>query len=126
MREPEHAVGNRELGCVAARAPSAASGRGSVWRSRASPRACSRRAGSRPSGRGAARGSSPGVRGADEQHLREVEGQIQISPVAGIPFGIEDLEHRGRQDPPEVGPHLVDLVDQEHRVGPTRRRGSRG
>ena len=57
------------------------------------------------------------VRGADEQHLREVERQVEVV-VAEVPvlLGVEHLEHRARRVAAEVGAHLVDLVDQEHRV----------
>ena len=57
------------------------------------------------------------VRGADEQHLREVERQIEVVIAEGrVLLGIEDLEHRAGGVAAEVRAHLVDLVDQEHRI----------
>ena len=57
------------------------------------------------------------VRGADEQHLREVERHIEIVVAEGrVLLGVEHLEHRARRIAAQVGAHLVDLVDQEHRV----------
>ena len=57
------------------------------------------------------------VRGADEEHLREVERKVEIVVAEGrVLLGIEHLEHRARGVAAEVGAHLVDLVDQEHRV----------
>ena len=57
------------------------------------------------------------VRGADEQHLREVERQVEVV-VAEVPvlLRVEHLEHRARRVAAEVGAHLVDLVDQQHRI----------
>ena len=57
------------------------------------------------------------VRGADEEHLREVERQVEVVVAeARVLLGVEDLEHRRRGVAPEVGAHLVDLVDQEDGV----------
>ena len=57
------------------------------------------------------------VRGADEEHLREVERQVEVV-VAEVPvlLRVEHLEHRARRVAAEVGAHLVDLVDQQHRI----------
>ena len=57
------------------------------------------------------------VRGADEEHLREVERKVEVVVAEGrVLLGVEHLEHRARRVAAEVGAHLVDLVDQEHRV----------
>src|SRR3954454_21100589 len=57
------------------------------------------------------------VRGADEQDVREVERQVEVVVAEVLVLlGIEHLEHRARRVAPEVGAHLVDLVDHQHRV----------
>ena len=57
------------------------------------------------------------VRGADEEHLREVERQVEVVvPEVPVLLGVEHLEHRARRVAAVVGSHLVDLVDQDHRV----------
>ena len=57
------------------------------------------------------------VRGADEEHLREVERQVEVVVAeVRVLLGVEHLEHRARRVAAEVGAHLVDLVDQHHRV----------
>ena len=57
------------------------------------------------------------VRGGDEQHLREVEGQVDVVVLEGVVLlGVEHLEQRRRRVAAEVGPDLVDLVEDEHRV----------
>ena len=54
------------------------------------------------------------VRGADEEHLREVVGQVEIVVAeARVLLGVEHFEHRRGRIAAEVGAHLVDLVDQE-------------
>ena len=54
---------------------------------------------------------------ADEEHLREIEGQVQIVVAeARVLRGVEHLEHRARRIAAPVGAHLVDLVDHEDRV----------
>ena len=57
------------------------------------------------------------VRGADEQHLREVERKVEIVVAERLVLlGVEHLEHRAPRIAAEIGAHLVDLVDQHHRV----------
>ena len=57
------------------------------------------------------------VRGADEQHLRQVERQVEVVIAKrGVLLGIEHLEHRAGRIAAPVGAHLVDLVDHEDRV----------
>jgi hypothetical protein len=57
------------------------------------------------------------VRRRDEEHLREIEGKVEVVvAVRRVLLGVEHLEHRARRIAPEVGAHLVDLVDQEDRV----------
>ena len=67
------------------------------------------------------------VRGADEEHLGEVERQVEVVVAEGVVLRrVEHLEHRARRVAAEVGAHLVDLVDHEDRVLRARRRGARG
>ena len=57
------------------------------------------------------------VRRADEQDLREVERQVEVVVAeVAVLLGVEHLEHRARRVAAAVGAHLVDLVDQQHRV----------
>src|SRR6266516_7655332 len=57
------------------------------------------------------------VRRADEEHLREVERQIEVVIAEVLVLlRIEHLEHRARGVAAEVGAHLVDLVDHEHGI----------
>ena len=57
------------------------------------------------------------VRGADEQHLREVERQVEVVVAEGaVLLRVEHLEHRARRVAAPVVAHLVDLVDQHQRV----------
>ena len=57
------------------------------------------------------------VRRGDEHHLGEVERQVEVVVAEGVVLRrVEDLEHRARRVAAEVGAHLVDLVDHEHRV----------
>ena len=57
------------------------------------------------------------VRGGDEQDLRQVERQVEVVVAeAGVLLGVEHLEHRAGRVAAEVGAHLVDLVDHQHRV----------
>jgi len=52
-----------------------------------------------------------------KQRLREIERQIEVVVAEVLVLlWIEDLEHRARGIAPEVGAHLVDLVDQHHGV----------
>ena len=58
-----------------------------------------------------------GVRGGDEEHLREVEGHLEVVVAEGrVLLGVEHLEQRRRRVAAEVRAELVDLVEQEHRV----------
>ena len=44
-------------------------------------------------------------------------GQVEVVVAEGVVLRrVEDLEHRARRVAAEVGAHLVDLVDHEHRV----------
>ena len=57
------------------------------------------------------------IRGADEEHLREVERKVEVVVAeGGVLLGVEHLEHRAGGIAAEVRAHLVDLVDQEDRV----------
>src|SRR6266576_915715 len=57
------------------------------------------------------------VRRADEERLREVERQVEIVVAEVLVLlRIEDLEHRARRITTVVRAHLVDLVDQHHRI----------
>ena len=57
------------------------------------------------------------VRGADEEHLREVERQVEVVVAERrVLLRVEHLEHRARRVAAPVGAHLVDLVDQHQRV----------
>ena len=57
------------------------------------------------------------VRGADEQHLREIERQVEVVVAErAVLLGVEHLEHRARGVAAPVRAHLVDLVDQDQRV----------
>ena len=49
--------------------------------------------------------------------LGEVELEVEVVVAEGVVLGrVEDLEHRRGGVAAEVGAHLVDLVDHEHRV----------
>ena len=57
------------------------------------------------------------VRGRDEQHLRQVERHVEVVIAERVVLlGIEHLEQGRAGIAPEVGPELVDLVEDEHRV----------
>ena len=57
------------------------------------------------------------VRRGDEHHVREIVVEIEVVIVEGVVLlRIEHLEQRRRRIAAEVGRHLVDLVEQEHRV----------
>ena len=57
------------------------------------------------------------VRRADEEDVREVERQVQVVVAEGrVLLRVEHLQHRARRVAAEVGAHLVDLVDHQHRV----------
>ena len=57
------------------------------------------------------------VGGADEEHLREVERQVEVVVAeVRVLLRVEHLEQRARRVAAEVGAHLVDLVEQKHRV----------
>ena len=57
------------------------------------------------------------VRGADEQHLRQVERQVEVVVAERrVLLGVEHLEHRAGGIAAPVVAHLVDLVDQDQRV----------
>ena len=54
------------------------------------------------------------VRGGDEQHVRQVEREVQVVVPEGVVLlGIEDLEERRTGIAPEVHPELVHLVQHE-------------
>ena len=53
----------------------------------------------------------------DEQHVRQVEGHLQVVVPEGVVLGrVQRLQHRGGRVAPHVPGQLVDLVQQEHRV----------
>ena len=57
------------------------------------------------------------VGGGDEQDPRQVERQVQVVVAeGGVLLGVQHLEHRAGRVAAEVGAHLVDLVDHQHRV----------
>jgi hypothetical protein len=54
---------------------------------------------------------------ADEEDLREIEGQVEVVIAERLVLlGVENLEHRGCRIAADVGAHLVDLVDEQHRI----------
>ena len=57
------------------------------------------------------------VRGRDEQHLGQVELDLEVVVAEGVILGrVEDFEERGRGVASPVGAQLVDLVEKEDRV----------
>ena len=61
------------------------------------------------------------VRRRDEHHVREVVVEVEVVVVERVVLlGVEHLEQRRRRIAAEVGRHLVDLVEQEHRVVASR------
>ncbi len=57
------------------------------------------------------------VGGGDEHDLRQVVGDLEVVIGEGVVLlGVEDLEQGRRRVAPEVGRHLVDLVQQEDGV----------
>ncbi len=57
------------------------------------------------------------VRRADEEDLRQVERQVEVVVAERrVLLRVEHLEHRARRIAADVGAHLVDLVDEHHRV----------
>src|SRR4029450_7678826 len=57
------------------------------------------------------------VGGRDEQHLRQIEWQVEIMIGEGVVLlRIEYLEQRGGRVAPEIGPDLVDLVEQDNGI----------
>jgi hypothetical protein len=57
------------------------------------------------------------VRRGDEHRVRQVVVEIEVMIVERVVLlGIEHLEERARRVAAEVHRHLVDLVEQEHRV----------
>ena len=60
----------------------------------------------------------PGIRRGDKQHLRQVKGQVEVVVGEGvILLGVKDFEHRRRRVAPVVVAELVNLVEQNDRVG---------
>ena len=58
------------------------------------------------------------VRRGDEHHVGEIVIDLEIVVVEGVVLlGIEHLEQRRRRIAAEIGAHLVDLVEQEQRIG---------
>ena len=58
------------------------------------------------------------VRRRDEHHARQVIVDLQVMVVErGVLFGVEHLEQSRRRIAAEVLAHLVDLIEQEERVG---------
>ena len=54
-------------------------------------------------------------------------GEVEVVVAEAVVLRrVEDLEHRAGGVAAEVGAHLVDLVDHEHRVARCRRRAARG
>jgi hypothetical protein len=59
------------------------------------------------------------VRGADEQDLRQVEGNAKIVVAkAVVLLGVEHFEQRGKRIALIAGRQLVDFVQHEHRIAP--------
>mmetsp|Transcript_31061 Transcript_31061/g.89039 ORF Transcript_31061/g.89039 Transcript_31061/m.89039 type:complete len:296 (+) Transcript_31061:552-1439(+) len=57
------------------------------------------------------------VGGADEEHAREVHGDVQVEvPEACVLGRVQHLEQRRGGVAPVVAPELVYLVDEDHRV----------
>jgi hypothetical protein len=61
------------------------------------------------------------VGGGDEQHPRQVVVELEeVVAERVLLLGVEHLEQRRRRVAAPVAPHLVDLVEQQHRVGHAR------
>ncbi len=57
------------------------------------------------------------VGGGQEDHIAEVEFDLQVVVAEGVVLRrVQDLQEGGCRVAPEVGAHLVDLVEQHHRV----------
>ena len=57
------------------------------------------------------------VRGGDEQHVGQVQLDLEVVVAEGVVLRrVEHLEQRRRRVTPVVGAELVDLVQQDHRV----------
>ena len=57
------------------------------------------------------------VGGGDEHHLGQIVVAVEVMIVEGaVLLGIEHFEQRRGRVAAEVGRHLVDLVEQHHRV----------
>ena len=60
---------------------------------------------------------SADVRRGDEQHLREVEVDLEVVVAERVVLRrVEHLEQGGRRVAPPVAADLVDLVEHDHRV----------
>jgi hypothetical protein len=67
------------------------------------------------------------VRRADEHHVREVVLDVEVVVEERVVLlGVEHLEQRRRRVAAEVHRHLVDFVEQEHRVHACRPSSSSG
>jgi hypothetical protein len=57
------------------------------------------------------------VRRGQEEHLREIVGEVEEVIVEGaVLLGIEHFQHCRRRITPIVGRELIDLVEQEHGI----------
>ena len=58
------------------------------------------------------------IGGSDEHHVGKVKGYLQVMvPIGMVLLGIQNLQQRGAGITPIVGPHFVNFVQQQHRVG---------
>ena len=58
------------------------------------------------------------VRRGQEHHVREIIFNLQIViHKCGVLFRVENLQHRTGRIPTEILPHLVDLIEQDQRIG---------
>ena len=121
-------VGDLDLVRLAARCARAGAAAGSRARSRPSPRSCSRRSATTSMRSSSGAGNRLGhVRGGDEQHLGEVQLDVQVVVAEAVVLRrVEHLEQRRRGVAAPVRADLVDLVQQDHRVHRARRRAGRG
>ena len=64
-----------------------------------------------------------GVGGGDEQHVGQIEGQLQeVVPEGGVLLPIQHLQQGGGRVTPVVGAQFVDLIQQQQRVSAARLR----
>ena len=61
------------------------------------------------------------VRCGQEQHIRQVERQLDIMIAErNILLGVQHLQHRRRRVAPKIVAHFVNLVEQKQRIGCAR------